>query len=169
VYVIIIGGIFFILVVVNVRLYIESFIQIIFFRVFQYFIYSKLNYRYRYLGSWSSADILLYLFYITVNAFYIDFKFSNIQPAGLQAVNFLLINMIFLFVNLHFNFLAIILGIPLNVYRRTYYVGKIISIFFIFHALIVIATRTAFPLRIIKNIWGIIISHLSFPFLKVNA
>jgi hypothetical protein len=70
----------------------------------------------------------------------------------------------------HLSFLADILGVPLSAYRQIHHAGGMISFFLlIFHALTVIATRTAFPLRATENTWGVIVSRLSFPSPKVNA
>jgi hypothetical protein len=89
-----------------------------------------------------------------VNAFCIGFKVADIQSAGLRAANLSLINMIPLFAGPHLSYLADILGVPLRAYRRIHRAGGMMSFFLlIFHVLTVIATRTAFPLRVTENTW----------------
>lgn len=167
VYAIATGGIFTFLILVHFRPYMQSFLKTTSLLVSQYLTYPQLIRRHRYLGPWSWADVLLQLFYITVNAFCVGFKVQDIQIAGLRAANLSLINIIPLFAGPHLNFLADILGVSLNTYRRVHRsVGIMSFVLLLFHVLTVMASRNSFPLRVAENMWGVIVSLIpSSPFL----
>lgn len=170
IYAIAIGGIPFVLIILNVRQKVKSFIRFVSLQTSRYLTYPKLLHRHQHLGPWSPANILLHVFYIAVNAFCIGFEASDIKSAGLRAANLSLINMIPLMAGHHLSVLADILGIPLHAYRQIHRAGGMMSlVLLISHVLVVLVTKTSFPLRTAENIWGFIVSKLSFHSLGVGT
>ena len=157
-------GIFGALIFVNVRPYVELSIHFLSIWGSRYLIYPRLINRHQYLGPWSIADVLVYLFYIAINALCIGFKAPDIESVGLRAANLSLINMIPVLAGHHLGFLADILGIPLSVYQRLHRAGGVMSFLLLLcHVLAVISTKTAFPLSAKENMWGFIVRHSHFP------
>jgi hypothetical protein len=123
----------------------------------RYFAYPELIRRHRYLGPWSPADVVMQLSYVAVNVFCL--KTTSVQMAGLRAGTLSLVNMIPLLASLHISFIADILGIRLASYQRIHRLAGIMSSFLlVLHVLTVFTSRTAFPLHVVENLWGLIVS-----------
>ena len=158
------AGLFGALIFIKARPHVESFLYILSIWGSRYLIYPKLIHRHQYLGPWSIADVLVYMFYLAINALCIGIKVPDFESAGLRAANLSLINMIPVLAGHHFGFLADLLGIPLSLYQRLHRAGGIMSFFLLlFHVLAVITTKTAFPLSVKENMWGLIVRLFHFP------
>lgn len=161
-YAISVGGILLFFMLVNFRPYIEAFLRAVSLPASKHLTYPRIIHRHRYLGPWSRADVVLQLFYITVNTFCVGFGFPDVLTAGLRAANLSLINMVPNFAGSHLSFLADILGIPLSTYRQIHRSSGIMSVsLLIFHVLTIIGSRNPFPLQVAENLWGLIVSHSS--------
>ena len=127
-------------------------------QAFRYLTYPYLVRRHRFLGPWTRADVIIQLAYITSNSFCLGFR-SSIAKAGLRAGSLSLINLIPLFLGPHLGFLADILGVSLSTFRHLHRsAGLMSSGLVLFHALIVIISRTAFALHGVKNLSGVVVS-----------
>lgn len=163
VYAIAAGSVFLIVIFVNLRPYITQCLEILSLMTSKYLVYPQIIHRHRYLGPWSLADVLLHLIYITVNVLCVSFKASSIWIAGLRAANLSLINIIPLFAGPHLSFIADLLGVYLSTFQRLHRVtGIMSSALLVFHVLTVVATQHSFPLRVLENMWGLIVSSLHF-------
>jgi Ferric reductase like transmembrane component len=91
------------------------------------------------------------------------FEFSTISKAGLQAGNLSLVNMIPLFAGAHLSFLADLLGLPLDAYRRVHRsAGLMTFALILFHVLVVVANRTSFSLGVPEHLFGLIVSSCCY-------
>ena len=118
VYTIAAGGIFVLLFIVKSVSSIQQVLRALAILVAKYLTYLFIVRRYRILGPWSRADILLQLIYFTINIFYITFRVTSVKDTGARAGTLAIINMAPLFFGFHLSFLADILGISLPNYRR---------------------------------------------------
>ena len=84
----------------------------------KYLVYLLLVRRYRLLGPWNRADVLLQLLYFAMNILYITFRVSAIKEAGARAGTLAIINLAPSFFGLYLSSLADLLGISLSNYRQ---------------------------------------------------
>ena len=128
--------------------------------VAKYLTYPFLVRRYRLLGPWSRADILLQVTYFTINIFCMTFRVVSVKDAGARAGTLAMINLIPLFSGFHLSFLANILGISLTDFRRIYrMMGWILLLLGIVHVLVVIYGDLSFLRDMPKNLYAIIVSR----------
>lgn len=129
----------------------------------KHLIYPYILGRHRLLGPWSRAGILIQLTCITVNLFCLGFRTSNISEASLRAGSLSLINMTPLFAGPHLDFLADLIGFPLNTYRRLHRSAGLMSFACIlFHVIVVMANRISFPLTVREHLYELIVRLRDF-------
>ena len=153
------GGIFVVLLLINLRPYMEALLKLIYQVASQHLAYRQLIRHNRYFGAWTPADVLFQMFYVTVNVFCLSFKAPSIHMAGLRAAKLSLINMVPAFTGPHLSVLADSFGVSLNTYRRIHRSFGMMSLpLLIFHSSTVLASRISFSLHVRENMWGLIVS-----------
>ena len=164
-YTIAMGGFFGLLILWNLRYHIAQFLESLSLWVSKLFVYPQLIDRHRYIGPWSPADVVLQLAYIIANGYcVITYKPESIRLVGVRAANLSLINLFPLFVGPYLSFLTDIFGISLSAFRRLHRSAALMSsALLLCHVLTIFATRTSFPLHVVKNRWGLIVSYSAFP------
>jgi hypothetical protein len=157
------GGIFLSLALFKLRHRIKQFLKAFSLWTYKHFVYPQFVRRYRYLGPWSRADILLQSIYIAANIFCLSFRVPSISKAGLRAANLSLINLIPLFSSLSFNVLTDFLGISLGTFRQFHRSAGVMSfVLLVFHVVTAIAGQPFFSLHVPENLWGVIVSFNHF-------
>ena len=155
-----IGSGFVLLILINFSPHVRLFMKKTSIWTNKYFAYPELVRRHRYIGPWSPADVVLQMCYVAINVFCLSFKTTSVQMAGLRAGTLSLVNMIPLFAGFHISFIADILGIRLALYRLIHRsAGTMSIILLVLHVLTAIASRNAFPLQVVENLWGLIVSY----------
>lgn len=163
-----VGGVFLSLTLFMLRHHIRQFMEAFLLWTNKHFVYPQLLRRHRYLGPWSRADVLLQSVYFAVIVFCLRYKVSSISKAGLRAANLSLINLVPLLSGPSFNVLADLLDISLSMFRRLHRLAEVMSfVLLIFHVVTAVASQDSFPLHILENLWGVIVS--SNPFYRVLA
>ncbi|KAF2844514.1 hypothetical protein T440DRAFT_436369 [Plenodomus tracheiphilus IPT5] len=120
-------------------------------------VYPRLIPRHRYLGTWSRADVLIQLSFVTANVFCVAFRAASLREAGVRAASLSLTNLIPAFTGPHLSSLADILGVSLCTFRRIHRSAGIMSLSLLaFHIATVLANRTPFSLRVAENMWGLV-------------
>ena len=163
-YAIAMGGFFILLILWNLRYRIRKVLAYLSVWVSKHFVYPQLLDRHRYLGPWTRADIVLQATYIILNGYcVITYRPESIGRVGLRAANLPLINLIPLLAGPYLNFLVDLLGIPLSALRRLHRSAALMSsVLLLIHILTIFATRTSFPLNVVGNRWGLIVSNSAF-------
>lgn len=162
IYGIAIGGVLVLLVLLNLRPHLEAFLEAVSLLVSKHLTYPRIVDRHRYFGPWSRADVVLPLFYTTANIFCVSFRAPSMLTAGLRAADLSLINMVLNFAGFHLCLLADILGVSLSTYKRIHRSSGIMSVsLLLFHILTIVWSRNPFPLQVVENLWGLIVSYSS--------
>ena len=94
IYAISVGSVFLFLLLISPRSYVKLLITAVSLPTYKHLIYPRVIRRYRYVGPWSRASVLLQLCYILVNTFCISFNVPNVFTAGSRAAHLSLINMV---------------------------------------------------------------------------
>jgi hypothetical protein len=153
------GGIFFLLLIVQLLPRLAGLVEGAYLWISKHFIYPYALNRHRGVGPWSRATVLIQLTYVTVNIFCLGFRLSSTSKAGLRAGTLALINMVPLFVGPHHSFLADTLGISLSSLRRVHRSASWMTFAFaLFHVIVAVAGRTSFSLSKSQNLFTIIVS-----------
>lgn len=82
VYAIAAGGTISIFVLINLLPYLASLWKYISLFTLKHLTYLYLLHRYRFIGPWSRAEILIQAVYLTVNIFYLNFRVSGVVKTG---------------------------------------------------------------------------------------
>ena len=128
-------------------------------RASRYFLYCYLVPRYQFVGPWTWAEVMIQMLYIGINSFCLGFGFPSITAAGIRAGNLSLINLIPLFLGPHLNFLADLFDVSLTAFRCFHRSAGLMSFgLFLFHTIVIFASRTSFTSRGTRNIYAIIAS-----------
>lgn len=167
IYAISVGSVFLFLLLISPRSYVKLLITAVSLPTYKHLIYPRVIRRYRYVGPWSRASVLLQLCYILVNTFCISFNVPNVFTAGSRAAHLSLINMVPNFAGPHLSFLADILGVPLSTYQSIHRSSGIMSsLLLLFHIITIPGSQNQFPLQLAENLWGLFVSHWPIPIFK---
>jgi hypothetical protein len=97
--------------------------------------------------------------YITANIFCTSFHTSSISEAGLRAGTLSLINIVPLFAGPHLGFLADLLGVSINIYRRIHRSAGLMSFLLtLFHVIVGLTSITPFVIMAGQNLFALIVS-----------
>ncbi|KAG9231529.1 hypothetical protein BJ875DRAFT_342974, partial [Amylocarpus encephaloides] len=109
--------------------------------------------RYRLLGPWTRADLIIQLSYITSNCFCLIFRVTDITTAGIRAGHLSLINILPLFLGPHLRFIADVLSVSLSKFRLIHRYARLMSFGLVcLHVLAIAVSRTKFALDSTTNI-----------------
>jgi hypothetical protein len=158
IYAVSVGGIFAFLLLTNTLPYFWVVLALAHRLTLRHLVFPQLLRRSRYLEPWSRADILVQIFYIAANAFCLGFKAASLSEAGTRAAHLSLINIAPAFAGPHLSFLADILGVSLDTFRRIHRsAGAVSAMLVAFHVSTVVAAQTPFPLRGAQNMGALVV------------
>ena len=140
VYVIVAGGLFAVLTVLNFCLGLWRITQTYGSLVLRYLVYPFFIHRHRLIGPWSRGAMLLRVLHVTVNIFCTGFKIGSIAEAADRTGTLSLINMIPLFLGPHLSFLASTVGLSLKTFQAVHGWSALVSV-------LLGATHTIFSLH----------------------
>jgi hypothetical protein len=153
-----IGGIVGLLLLVNTVPYLQAPWAFAHRLTLQHLVFPQLLPRNRYLGPWSRAGVLLQAFYIAANVFCLGFGAASLGDAGIRAAHLSLINIAPAFAGPHLSFLADILGVSLETFRRAHRSAGVVSVMLVaFHVTVVVAHQTSFPLQVARNMGALVV------------
>ena len=159
-YAIAVGGILLILVLVESLPHLSGLLGVVYLWISKHLVYPYALKRYRGIGPWSRATVLIQLAYVTVNVFCLGFRTSSLPNAGVRAGNLSLVNLVPVFAGPHHSFLADRIGLSLSSLRRVHRSASLMSFSLaLFHVLVAVANRTPFPLSRSGNLFTIIVSE----------
>jgi hypothetical protein len=160
IYAIAAGGVFVILIIIKYFPAIKRLIQLLVLLASDHLTYPLVLRRYRFLGPWSRADVLIQLAYLAINIFSITFGITSFKDAWTRTGTVSVINIILLFFGFHLSFLADLLGVSLSTYRRIHRsVGSMSFLVGLFHMLAAVQSNSSYSLDASKNLYGSIVSH----------
>lgn len=161
-YALALGGFFLALICLTFYSQITTFLTSTEVLVTQHLVYLSLLHRYRYIGLWSRADVLMPCIFAGRNFLCLFYKYKDIPSLSSRAARISLINMIPAFTSPHLSATADVWGVPLNTcYKIHKLAGYISSLFFLIHILIVLAGRIPFSLRVGANAWAVVVITFS--------
>ena len=162
IYAIVAGGVFLLLMFMKGFPFIQQVLQSLNITISRYLTYPWVVRRHRLLGPWSPADILLQLFYVSINVFCVTFRVTSFDKVGDRAGTLSIINMAPLFFGLHLSFLADLLGLSLSNYRRIHRSAGIMSFALVaLHIFAAVHHDPAYSLRVSENLYLLIVSHMA--------
>lgn len=117
IYTILVGGIFAILTIVNSFFRLSQAIGTYRLLLLRDLVYPVFFSRHYVLGPWSRFGLLLRLSYLAVNVFFGLFKVATLSDAKLRTGTLSLINLLPLYLGIHFSFLTDLIGISIGSFR----------------------------------------------------
>jgi hypothetical protein len=157
------GGVFVILIIIKHFPSIKRLIRLLILLASEHLTYPLVLRRYRFLGPWSRADVLIQLAYLAINIFLITFGITSFKDAWTRAGTVSVVNLMPLFFGFHLSFLADLLGVSLSTYRRIHRsVGSMSFLVGLFHVLAAVQSNSSYSLDASKNLYGLIVSHNAF-------
>lgn len=112
------GVIFALLTIVHFCLTVLTFSQKLKTLIFAHLIYPFAVRRFRFIGPWSRANLMLRIAFVSVNIFCSTFRVHSLPGLGTRAANLAIANMVPLFFGPHLGFLASLLGTSLDTFHQ---------------------------------------------------
>lgn len=159
-YAILVGGFYATLILIRIASHLKDPASYLSVFISKHLIYPNLVARHQLCGPWSRAHVLLCLWYIIINIFFLSFRVSTVIIAGRRAGTLSVINMGLLFPTTHLSLFADILGISQTTCRQIHrFVGWLALILLSFHiTVIMIVQGQTWNLRNERNIFAVIVS-----------
>ena len=126
--------------------------------------------RHRLYGPWTRANVLLYVVYVAVSAFFAAYRAQSSLEVGRRAGTLSVINMGLLILATHLSLLADILGISLHACQRIHrVVGYTTTGFVAFHIVtIMLAQQEKFPINNQRNFFAILVCENPIHAIRVD-
>ncbi|KAK3933675.1 hypothetical protein QBC46DRAFT_275313 [Diplogelasinospora grovesii] len=129
------------------------------------FTYTFLLSRYRWIGPWTAAAVVLQSAYIIANFFCVLFRVSSLLEAAIRAGRLSLINAMPLFLSPHLSFLADLFGMPIRTFRKIHgSSGAMSSGLLLFHVVVMMLLGKTQDLYVSLGALSLVI----IPFLSIS-
>ena len=127
---------------------------------FEYFAYSYLIRRHRFIGPLTPTFLLVHSFYIAANTFCLTFKAATPVEAATRAGRLSLINLFLPFAGLHLSFLADLTGMSLRNYKSLHRSTGLMSLLLaLIHVLVMVQNRPFSP-SVPEDLFGLTVRSL---------
>jgi len=162
-YAITIWGVFLVLLLANFRRLLK-----LFTRAFQLLLtrlsYVRVLHRFRHIGPWNLNTIFLLAFFLGLNIYLTFFngffKLASIKQSSARAANLSLINLVPVIAGPSQSFLASIFGLSLRTFQKVHRSLALVSLLLLLvHVVAAIISQGAFSLRVLRNVWALVVSE----------